>query len=237
MDERSGLSAGRPRVLDVDLRQAWELGRELMDEHGLVEWELVFDRARRRAGACRYRDLTISLSAPLTRLHEPEHVTDTVLHEIAHALAGPRAGHGPRWRATAVAIGASPERCLAEDVPRIEGRWLGVCPQGHTVDRHRRPTRVQSCRRCSPRFDIGALLEWTHDGRVVPMHPNYVAELAALSGGGAVRYHGVGARVRIIAPGPWDGQVGLVVKRGRTRYHLRCGRHIVTVPFALVEAA
>ena len=37
-----------------------------------------------------------------------EEIRDTVLHEIAHAIAGPEAGHGPLWKATARRIGATP---------------------------------------------------------------------------------------------------------------------------------
>lgn len=32
-------------------------------------------------------------------------VENVILHEIAHALAGQEAGHGPRWRAVALWIG------------------------------------------------------------------------------------------------------------------------------------
>jgi hypothetical protein len=46
-----------------------------------------------------------------------------------------------------------------------------------------------------------------------------------------------GARARCLAPGKYHGIVGEVVKCGRTRYHLRVPAGILTVPFALVEAA
>ena len=37
-----------------------------------------------------------------------EQLLDTVLHEIAHAIAGHEAGHGLLWKATARRIGATP---------------------------------------------------------------------------------------------------------------------------------
>ncbi len=43
-----------------------------------------------------------------------EQVRDTVLHEIAHAIAGPEAGHGPLWKATARRIGATPRARACE---------------------------------------------------------------------------------------------------------------------------
>ena len=41
-------------------------------------------------------------------------MTDTILHEIAHAIAGANAGHGPVWKAVAKRIGAAP-RARAEE--------------------------------------------------------------------------------------------------------------------------
>jgi hypothetical protein len=46
---------------------------------------------------------------------------------------------------------------------------------------------------------------------------------------------GPGWTVRLTAPGKYHGLEGPVVKRGRTRYHVRAGRGLLTVPFAYVE--
>jgi hypothetical protein len=40
-----------------------------------------------------------------------EEIVDTILHEIAHALVGPRHGHDTVWKAKCTDIGARPERC------------------------------------------------------------------------------------------------------------------------------
>ncbi len=37
---------------------------------------------------------------------------DLILHEIAHANAGPGAGHGPIWKAEARRIGCTADRCM-----------------------------------------------------------------------------------------------------------------------------
>ena len=171
----AGLSALSPRVFSamrtrrtegesVDLNEAASMGRRLLDTHGLHDWSLVFDRARRRAGICRAARREIGLSAPLTALHPEDEVRDTILHEIAHALVGPRHGHDEVWRAMAVRIGCSGQRCSSEDAPTIDGDWVGTCPAGHRVTRHRRPERPAACRTCSPRFDVAHLLTWTHRG-------------------------------------------------------------------------
>lgn len=222
----------------MDLSDARALGLSLLAEHGLASWRLVFDRAKRRAGICRYDQSVIGLSAPLTALHDEAEVRDTILHEIAHALAGPSAGHGPRWQAIARRIGCSGQRCVPAESPRVPGAWVGTCPAGHTSELHRRPVRVRSCSVCSPGvFSADHILEWSHRGRAVPMHPNYVAELAAIRAGRQVLVLAPGMRARIVAPGPWHGAVGTVVKRGRTRYHVKVKGDLLGVPFGAAELA
>ena len=164
----------------MELRAAFGLAAELVKRHGLEGWTVDFDGARRRAGVCRYDRKVIGLSAPLTRLHGETEVRDTILHEIAHALVGPVAGHGPVWRAQAIAIGCSARRCVSEDAPRVLGAWLGVCSAGHAIDRHRRPERVLLCGPCASQPELQRVFEWTYRGRPATMHPNYAAELDAL---------------------------------------------------------
>lgn len=219
----------------MDLRAALALADSLLAEHGLHDWTATLDRAKTRAGACRFASRQVSLSGPLTRLHSEREVRDTILHEIAHALVGPRHGHDEVWRRAARAIGCSGARCVPADAPRVEPDWLGVCPAGHTIGRHRRPERVMACGACSSGFDLAHVFTWTHRGRPARMHPNYEAELAGARAGRGVLRLGVGARGRVTVEGPYRGHVGVVLKRGRTCYHLRCGRTVLRVPFAWVE--
>ncbi len=224
-----------PTVVGVDLRDAFALAEDLLEHHGLTDWTVTFDGAKKRAGICRFGPKVLGLSAPLTTLHSDDEVRDTVLHEIAHALAGPQHGHDEVWRAIAVRIGCSGERCVSPDAPRVEPPWLGTCAGGHTSGRHRRPERVMTCGECSPTFDLAHVFSWTHHGRPAVMHPNYEAELARLRAGRGLVVHRVGTRLRITAPGEFEGRVGKVVKLGRTSYHVRSGRTLVRVPFALAE--
>jgi predicted SprT family Zn-dependent metalloprotease len=223
----------------MDLHAARRTARELMDRHGLNAWTLRFDGAKQRAGLCRHDRREISLSAPLVSLYSEDEVRETVLHEIAHALVGARHGHDAVWRATAVRIGASGRRLVREDAPRVDGDWAGMCPAGHRVTRHRRPGRPQSCATCSPTFDTRFLLSWTHRGVPVP-------GLSGLPDGGSgagtsssaapdPRSVRPGDRLRVAVPGRFEGVVGVVVKRARTRYHLRIDGGVLTVPFACVE--
>lgn len=221
----------------MDLRDAYALAEDLVEHHGLREWAVAYDSAKNRAGVCRFGPKVIALSAPLTALFSFDEVRDTVLHEIAHALAGPRHGHDATWRRIAVDIGCSGSRCTDAESPRVEAAWLGVCPAGHSSGRHRRPERVTTCGRCSSSFELAHVFTWSHLGRPAMMHPNYEAELQRLRAGGQLEVLRVGSRVRITAPGEHEGAVAKIVKRGRTSYHLRAGRLVLRVPFAFVERA
>lgn len=225
----------------MDLDDARRTALALMAEHGLRGWTFAYDRAKRRAGATHFGDRRITLSRELTALHDEVEVRETLLHEVAHALVGPRHGHDDVWRATALRIGSNGERCLSRDVPKVEGAWVGLCSGGHRVDAHRRPVRVKACARCEGPF-LERVLSWTHHGRTVTMHPRYEEELAALRGGTLRERaprprHALGTRVRVTVPGKWEGVSGTVVKRGRTRYHLKVPGATLTVPFAGVEEA
>jgi len=159
---------------------AVRLGRQLLDEHGLDGWTVVLDHARARFGVCRPQRREIGLSRRLTELCDVEEVRNTLLHEIAHALVGAEHGHDAVWRARAVAIGCDGRR--TDDIPEgAHGPWLGQCPAGHTVRRHRRPRRVGACRVCSAgSFDPAAIYTWTYHGRPAPMLPTYEAELRSI---------------------------------------------------------
>lgn|GEM_PF-142828 len=151
----------------MDLPDVLALARSLMDEHGLGDWDLAWDRARRRAGSCDHGRRRITLSRHLMALYSRAEVRETVVHEIAHARVGVHHGHDAVWRAEARRLGGSGARLVAADAPRVPGRWVGVCPAGHEVSRIRRPTVPLSCSRCSRRFDLRHLMAWSRDGHPV----------------------------------------------------------------------
>jgi len=220
----------------LDLTEARQLAAGLMAQHGLTGWRLVFDNAKTRAGVCRFDRKQIGLSRPLVALYDIEQVTDTVLHEIAHALAGPRHGHDRLWRATARRIGCSGRRCVPAEAPSVDGSWVGVCPAGHRTTAHRRPIRVKSCRGCSAGFDPAAIYTWSHHGRPVSMDPRYEAELARIRAARSAPAPApaplrVGERVRLAGTGRYAGLAGTVVKRGRTRYQVATKAGLLSVAF------
>jgi len=145
----------------MDLDQARQLARRLIDEQGLTDWQFGFDRARRRFGCCRPRQKLITLSRPLTELNDLAEVRDTLLHEIAHALSP--GGHTAAWRRVCIAIGAQPRRCFSSTMVKLpEIKWSHhyvatcICPVQHV--RKRKPTLKYVCRGCRKRLEWSKLI-------------------------------------------------------------------------------
>lgn len=134
---------------------AAQMARTLLDQHGLTEWRVEFDRAKRRLGQCRYSTRTIGLGRDYVLHNDENLVRDTILHEIAHALVGPGAGHGLVWKNKCREIGARPvARKDWQEVNSPPGAWEGRCGCG-VSKRHRRPKyphAVFQCRVCRVKF-------------------------------------------------------------------------------------
>jgi len=136
-------------------------------------WSFAFDSAKTRAGLCDHRAHRISVSRHLAARYGDDEVHQILLHEVAHALAGARAGHGPRWRTVAADLGYVGSRLHDGPVATDLAPWVGVCPAGHEHHRYRRPTRPLACGRCGRRFDPAHLITWTK--RDVPAGPSIPA--------------------------------------------------------------
>jgi predicted SprT family Zn-dependent metalloprotease len=144
----------------MDHHQAAQLARELLDQHGLRSWRFRFDRAVNRFGSCHHHRALITLSAPLTVLNPEGEVRDTLLHEIAHAIAGPKAGHGAEWKKYAAVLGARPQRCYDERVRAPLARYVASCPQcRREYYRHRVPSGKKACIDCCTRWNGGRFTE------------------------------------------------------------------------------
>ena len=89
------------------------LADKLLDEHGLIEkgWRFSFDRAKRRAGSCKFSKKEITIAKAYAEQQERMEIKNTILHEIAHALVGSQHGHSQIWRKKAKEIGCDASRC------------------------------------------------------------------------------------------------------------------------------
>jgi len=143
-----------------DLHDVRREAEHLIATHLDESWSFAFDNAKRRAGQCDYTRKRITVSRYLSARYDDDTNRQTLLHEVAHALAGPRAAHGPAWKRVARAIGYTGGVTHHGETATELAPWVGVCPAGHVAHRHRRPTRPMSCARCSPRFDERHLFAW-----------------------------------------------------------------------------
>lgn len=112
-------------------------------------WAFGFDLATSRAGVCRYAERRIDLSVSYCLAATRAEVEDTVLHEIAHAIVGPRHNHDAVWKAKAREIGCVGERC--HRVQHSTPKWVGECGCGQQWFRQtlqRRIMRNRACAKC-----------------------------------------------------------------------------------------
>ena len=123
-------------------------------------WRFGLDNARRRAGACDYARRRITVSRHLVASAPLEEVRQVLLHEIAHALAGSGAAHGPHWKAVGRRIGYTGRRLHHRAIAEDQAPWVGSCPAGHEHYRFRRPSAPLSCGVCARRFSPAALITW-----------------------------------------------------------------------------
>ena len=154
---------------------------EVLEEEGLHGWTIKWDNAKRRAGACNHRTRVLSFSRVLFPLYPREVQRDIVMHEIAHAIAGSRAGHGKTWKLIAQRLGATPRATLPHTLPQPSARWEGTCPKcGASRHLHSAPRRVVSCGKCSPSFNASLILQWKDNGQPTVPGGSYAAELERL---------------------------------------------------------
>jgi predicted SprT family Zn-dependent metalloprotease len=77
------------------------IANNFLFKEGLISkgWIFDYDNAKRRAGCCHYDDEKITISKHLVLYNNSyDEIVNTILHEIAHALAPRESGHDYKWR-------------------------------------------------------------------------------------------------------------------------------------------
>ena len=123
-------------------------------------WTFGFDNAKTRAGLCNFTTKRISVSKYLAARYDDDEIHQVLLHEVAHAMAGSRAGHGARWKAQASELGYVGKRTHDGAIADELAPWVGTCPRGHVHYRYRQPKRMLACGRCSRSFDRANAIDW-----------------------------------------------------------------------------
>ena len=126
-------------------------------------WSFAFDNAKKRAGLCNYTAKRISVSRYLAARYDDDEIHQILLHEVAHAIAGPRAAHGPEVGFDRRdELGYVGRRTHDGEVAHELAPWVGQCPAGHEHFRYREPSRPLSCGLCRRGFDTANLIIWRH---------------------------------------------------------------------------
>ena len=144
--------AGATAAPECTLPQIAALAGDLMAQHrgrgGLsAAWQFGFDLAPARAGVCNYTAKRIRLSVTYCLRATRAEIADTVLHEIAHAIVGPRHHHDAVWKAKAQEIGCQGDRC--HRVPHTAAPWVGRCGCGQEWFRHKLQRKMRRNRVCA----------------------------------------------------------------------------------------
>ena len=159
---------------DLDRVRVW--AEALINQHLDSSWTFAFDHAKVRAGLCDFTRKRITVSRYLAARFDDEENYQTLLHEVAHALAGPKEGHNRRWLSIARELGYTGGVRHTGETARELAAWVGMCPAGHTVYRHRKPSRATSCLKCSPVYNEAFRIGWmrrevTNEMRAEAMKP------------------------------------------------------------------
>lgn len=137
----------------MDLEACKQAAYALFRKHKLTGWTFGFRNTGRRLGVCKWRGYRIELQTYYAQ-HNPEsEVMETVLHEIAHALAGPKHGHDAVWQSIAREIGCKDIKAKATGAEIITkpGKYQARCKNcDKTYNLHRKPNAGSRyhCVRC-----------------------------------------------------------------------------------------
>ena len=141
---------------ELTIEDVEDLARWALEEHGLAARDCTFgwDRAVRQAGCCHLGVRRITLSCPTFVPRENrDKPLETILHEVAHALAGHEAGHGLEWLAVAESLGARPERCY----DGLAATRLGAIGTYRCGTRHRKARMQNERHRYSCKHSYGEI--------------------------------------------------------------------------------
>ena len=83
-------------------------------------WEHGYYFTKNSYGTCYCSQKFIAFNLPYIQQGKRDSILDTVLHEIAHALAGCNAGHGSVWQAMAKKIGCTGKPCKDAETSGVD---------------------------------------------------------------------------------------------------------------------
>lgn len=115
--------------MEANWKWAQEYWLRKSKEFRLDAWSLKQNKRKTCLAICNYtkKEISISIYYLSGKLCTLKSLRNTILHEIAHALAGKAHKHDLYWKAIAVSIGCDGEVCGKMDSP--PRNWLMYCPK------------------------------------------------------------------------------------------------------------
>lgn len=130
-------------LLDIE-----SFARGEMESHLSYDWKFVWSDTKSTIGTCFFKKKEIHLSYRWAEVLPFGEIRDTILHEIAHVIAGPAAKHGPEWKMVARRLGCRPQataKFSADILAKVRGKtiedsikYVMVDPDGKIVKRYMR---------------------------------------------------------------------------------------------------
>lgn len=137
-----------------DLKEIEKEAKALINKY-CPAFQLRWMNQKTVLGQCFYYKQIITLSKFHAEHNDRAITRNTILHEIAHALAGAGAGHGPKWKEMCLKVGAIPKACT--DVERHSHKWELIC-KCNTYKYYRKPSATTvnwaNCRKCKGDFTL-----------------------------------------------------------------------------------
>lgn len=107
-----------------------ERGYSLLEKYKLGDWKIIPKDIRRGiAGQTWHDENAIVLSKRFIRICDKRQFDGVFLHEVAHVLAGPEAGHGKEFVEACKSLGAPEEYAKEKASGIFIGSYILYCPE------------------------------------------------------------------------------------------------------------
>lgn len=97
-----------------------------------IDVSFTINDCKKNAAICYDQPLEIQMSrffinSPSTT---KEKIDDVILHELAHAIVGPGAGHSAEWKECAKQLGCTSDVCVGPFLKKKDYNYVLKCPMG-----------------------------------------------------------------------------------------------------------
>jgi predicted SprT family Zn-dependent metalloprotease len=169
----------------MNRHQAVTITRKYLDTNGFAHLPVKISKTKVALGTCQFRTqrqygkVVSSVPTGITLSeywlsHLPdEDIVATIIHEVAHAIAGFEAGHGYPWKAAVRKLGGEPSRVFsvttdgvkASEIRKKFANYLMVCQRRHAgcnfefgfdrmTERRRNEAARGTCPKCRSKVSI-----------------------------------------------------------------------------------